>query len=145
MITKGLMSSNSCEWATPQTFFDKYNTQMDFTLDVCATIENAKCINFFTKEQNGLVQPWNGRVWCNPPYGKEITKWIDKALNERVFCEWIYMLLPSRTDTKWFHKLMNSGCWIEFIKGRLKFNDGKQSAPFPSIIVIIKGYNLKRI
>lgn len=138
MITKGLLTSNTDEWATPKEFFDKLNKIYNFTLDPCATKENHKCKNYFTKEQDGLKQEWGGnRVFCNPPYGREISKWVEKAYNENKKGTFIVMLVPARTDTKWFHNYIYKKHEIRFIKGRLKFNDGKQSAPFPSMLVIM--------
>ena len=140
MLNNGLMSSKSCEWATPQKFYEELNNEFVFDLDPCATIENHKCDTFYTKEINGLKRSWGGhRVFCNPPYGKEIGKWVEKAYKENLLNNvFIVMLLPARTDTKWFHNWIykKSNAEIRFIKGRLKFNDGKQSAPFPSMIVI---------
>ena len=140
MITKGLMSSNTDEWATPQAFFDELNKEFNFDLDPCATHENHKCNYYITKEQDGLKTSWKGhRVFCNPPYGSEIGKWVEKAYNENkdnnVF---IVMLLPARTDTRWFHNWIYKKHEIRFIKGRLKFNDGPKAAPFPSMIVIME-------
>ena len=139
MINKGLMSSNTDEWATPKLFFEELNKKYNFTLDPCATNENHKCNYYFTKEQDGLKQSWSDqRVFCNPPYGREINKWVEKAYNENknknVF---VVMLVPARTDTRWFHDYIYNKHEIKFIKGRLKFNDGKQSAPFPSMLVIM--------
>ena len=134
MISKALYSSNSAEWATPQEVFDKLNQEFHFTLDVCATKENAKCKRFFTKEQNGLSQSWkNESVWMNPPYGREIGKWIEKLSRTGGVA-----LLPARTDTRWFHDFIYGKAEIRFIKGRLKFGGCKNSAPFPSMIVIFK-------
>lgn len=79
-MNRGMMTSNTCEWETPQHIFEKYNKQYNFTLDVCATPKNAKCKRYFTKEQDGLSQEWSGRCWMNPPYGREIGKWMKKAL-----------------------------------------------------------------
>lgn len=79
-FTSGLKTSNSCEWATPKDFFKSINDEFKFDLDVCATHENAKCEKYFTKEQDGLKQLWSGKVWMNPPYGKEIGKWLEKAV-----------------------------------------------------------------
>lgn len=140
MITTGLMSSKTGEWATPQNFYNELNNKYHFTLDPCATFENHKCEKYYTKEDNGLLKIWKGeRVFCNPPYGREIGKWVEKAFNENqnnnVF---IVLLLPARTDTKWFHDYIYMKHKIKFIKGRLKFNDGKQSAPFPSMLVILE-------
>lgn len=139
MITKGLMSSNTSEWGTPKLFFEKLNKEFDFTLDPCATKDNHKCSKYFIKEQDGLKQNWRGqRVYCNPPYGKEISKWVEKAYLENQKGVFVVMLLPARTDTRWFHDYIYKKHEIRFIKGRLKFNDGNQSAPFPSMLVIMK-------
>lgn len=139
MITKGLMSSNTDEWATPIKFYEELNKEFKFTLDPCATKENHKCDKYFSKNENGLEQSWVGhRVFMNPPYGREISKWVEKAYNENKKGTFIVCLLPARTDTRWFHNYIYKQHEIRFLKGRLKFNDGKQSAPFPSMIVIMK-------
>ena len=105
------------------------------TCDVCATTDNAKCKEFYSPEQDGLAQEWTGVCWCNPPYGREIGKWVRKAAESS--CT-VVMLLPARTDTKWFHDYIYGKAEIRFIKGRLKFGDAKNSAPFPSMVVIFK-------
>lgn len=135
-------SSKTDQWATPQDFFDKLNDEFCFTLDVCADNENRKCFRYFTKESDGLSKSWDKEtVWMNPPYGREIGKWVKKAseaLGGQVVC-----LLPARTDTRYFHEYIynNPHATIRFIKGRLKFGDAKNSAPFPSMIVIFKSYD----
>jgi phage N-6-adenine-methyltransferase len=131
-------SSKTDKWATPQEFFDKYNEQYQFTLDVCATEDNAKCSKFFTEEQDGLSQEWSGTCWMNPPYGRQISKWMEKAYESSLNGATVVCLVPSRTDTKWWHTYAMKGD-IEFIKGRLKFGGAKHSAPFPSAVVIFKG------
>jgi site-specific DNA-methyltransferase (adenine-specific) len=139
MITKGLMSSNTDEWATPKAFFEELDKEFHFTLDPCATKENHKCSTYFTKEQDGLKQEWGGyNVYCNCPYGREIGKWVEKAYEENKKGTLVVMLLPARTDTRWFHNYIYKQHEIRFIKGRLKFNDGKNSAPFPSMVVVMK-------
>lgn len=139
MINKGLMSSNTNEWATPVKFFEELNKEFNFTLDPCATSENAKCKKFYTKKDDGLLKSWDNEiVFMNPPYGKEIIKWVEKAYNENLKGATIVCLLPARTDTRWFHNYIYNKHEIRFIKGRLKFNDSKQSAPFPSMLVIMK-------
>ncbi len=132
-------SSKTDLWATPQEFFDKYNEIYKFTLDVCATSENAKCDKFFTIEQDGLNQEWYGVCWMNPPYGRTINKWVKKAYESSKNGATVVCLLPSRTDTKWWHDYCMNGK-IEFIKGRLKFGNSKNSAPFPSVVVIFDNY-----
>lgn len=139
-ITKGMMSSNTDLWATPKSFFDKLNDIYNFNIDVCALPENAKCDKYFTPEIDGLSRDWIGTCWMNPPYGREIGRWIEKAYNEAQKGSIIVALLPARTDTKWFHDWIYEmhGVEVEFIKGRLKFGDSKNSAPFPSMVVVFK-------
>lgn len=139
MITKGLMSSNTDEWGTPKAFFEELDKEFNFTLDPCSTENNHKCNKYFTKEQDGLKQTWGGyRVFMNCPYGREISKWVEKAYNENKNGTMVVCLLPARTDTKWFHNYIYKKHEIRFIKGRLKFNDGKQPAPFPSMVVVMR-------
>ena len=139
-MNKALFSSNSMEWATPVEFYNSLNLEFHFTLDPCASDSNYKCRKYFTKEIDGLSQSWeNEIVFCNPPYGKEIEKWIKKCYEEHTKNGiTVVMLIPARTDTKYFHKYIYNIAEIRFIKGRLKFNDGKTPAPFPSMLVIYK-------
>ena len=138
MNTDVIFSSATDLWETPQDFFDGLDREFQFGLDACATPENAKCKNFFTQKQDGLSQNWGGygTIWCNPPYGREIGKWVQKASEESENGETVVMLLPARTDTKWFHNYIYGKAEIRFVKGRLKFGGVKNSAPFPSMIVI---------
>lgn len=139
MINKGLFTSNSNEWTTPQGFFDELNAEFTFTLDPCATPENAKCKKFFTQEQDGLQQDWSHDVvFCNPPYAREIGKWVEKAYKENKKGATVVLLIPARTDTKYFHEYIYKKHEIRFIKGRLKFGDGKNPAPFPSMVFVMK-------
>lgn len=93
MINDSLFSSRTEEWATPQDLFNKLNTEFNFTLDPCATADNAKCSKFFTKEQDGLAQSWQGeRVFMNPPYGRSIGLWIKKAYEEAGGGRWLFVL-----------------------------------------------------
>ena len=135
-----MFSRESDEWSTPRDLFDKLNEEFKFTLDPCATAENAKCKRYFTAEQNGLLQDWGGEtVFCNPPYSK-IGKWVEKAYREghkdgTVVC----LLIPARTDTKYFHKFILHRSEIRFLKGRLRFSGAQYNAPFPSMVVIFRG------
>lgn len=136
-----LFSSKRHDWETPQQFFDKLDREFHFTLDPCATPKTAKCEKFFTSKENGLLQDWSGEtVFCNPPYGRELAKWIEKCANEsRKPNTRVVMLIPARTDTIAFHEFIYGKAEIRFIKGRLKFRvDGKEEypAPFPSMVVI---------
>ena len=138
-VNNGLFTSLTDEWATPQDFFNRQNKIYGpFDLDVCANKENAKWLNYFDRSINGLIQDWSGKCWMNPPYGKEIKKWMEKAYNESKKGVFVVCLVPSRTDTKWFHEYALKG-EIVFIKGRLKFGGAKNSAPFPSALVIFNG------
>lgn len=144
-MNEGMFSSKTDEWETPQLLFDELNKEFDFLLDVCATPENAKCKNFYTKEQNGLLQPWSLRNWMNPPYGREIVMWIATAFAESLKDNITVALLPARTDTRWFHDYIYNKFEIRFLKGRLKFGGSKNSAPFPSMIVIFNTRREKKI
>jgi len=137
-------SSQTDAWETPQDFFDKLNKIHNFTLDVCATPENAKCAQYLTKEINGLIADWHDHVcWMNPPYGREIGKWIKKA-HEASRPNWqhkgakVVCLLPARTDTAYWHDYIIPHGKVEFLKGRLKFGNAIFNAPFPSAIVIFE-------
>lgn len=138
MITKGLFTSNTDQWATPKAYFEEINKEFDFNLDPCADETNHKCDLYYDRQANGLSKNWGGyRVYCNPPYGREISKWVEKSyLESKKDNTLVVMLLPARTDTRWFHDFIYHKAEIRFIKGRLKFNDGKQGAPFPSMLVI---------
>ena len=137
MINKGLFSSNTELWATPQDFFDKLNQEFGFTLDPCALPDNAKCAKFFTPEDDGLAQDWSGeRVFCNPPYGRKIAAWVKKCHDEAQKGVFVVMLIPARTDTSYFHDYIYHKAEIRFIRGRLKFGNAEQGAPFPSMLVI---------
>lgn len=132
-------SSKKDDWETPWEFFEKYNKKYNFELDVCANKTNKKCDSYFTVEENGLLQSWEGKTcWMNPPYGRQIGKWVQKAYEESKRGATVICLLPARTDTKWFHDFCIKGN-IEFIKGRIKFVGAEHPAPFPSMIVEFKG------
>ena len=132
-------SSKTDMWATPQDFFDALDAEFHFTLDACAVKENAKCEAYYTPEQDGLDQPWTGRVWCNPPYGRNVGQWVKKAHDTASGGGFVVMLLPARTDTRWFHDYIYRKTEVRFIKGRLKFGSCQNAAPFPSMVVIFGG------
>lgn len=140
MINKqALFSSKTHEWETPQHFFDILNDEFHFTLDPCSTHMNAKCEKHYTREEDGLKQSWTGEtVFCNPPYGRELPVWIEKAAKSAGSGTIVVMLLPARTDTKAFHKYIYNKAEIRFIRGRLKFGNAKNAAPFPSMVVIFR-------
>jgi site-specific DNA-methyltransferase (adenine-specific) len=132
-------SSRSDEWETPADLFAELDRAFSFTLDPCATVENAKCPHYFTREQNGLVQPWTGRVFLNPPYGRRITPWLRKAWEsvQSGQVELVVCLVPSRTDTAWWHDYCERG-ERTFLPGRLRFGNAKSGAPFPSVLVVFR-------
>jgi site-specific DNA-methyltransferase (adenine-specific) len=139
MNTSVMFSSETDMWATPQEFFAELDQEFNFTLDPCASPENAKCAKYFTVEDDGLRQDWAGHtVFCNPPYGRQIGKWVKKCYEEsRKPGTTVVMLIPARTDTSYFHDYVyNKAREIRFIRGRLKFGNSKNSAPFPSMVVI---------
>jgi phage N-6-adenine-methyltransferase len=134
-INQGLMTSITDQWATPQDFFDQQNAlHGPFDVDVCADATNAKCAVYFDKDTDGLKQTWAGKCWMNPPYGRDIGKWMKKAYESGAT---VVCLVPSRTDTKWWHDYAMKG-EITFIKGRLKFGSALNSAPFPSAVVVFR-------
>ena len=135
-----LFTSNSDEWATPNDLFNNLDEEFLFTLDPCATQENHKCEKWYSITDDGLSLPWGGEhVFCNPPYS-QIAKWVEKAYREAQTDKTVVVLLiPSRTDTRYFHDYIYGRSEIRFIKGRLHFNESKGPAPFPSMIVIFRG------
>lgn len=130
-------SSNTDLWATPQDLFDQQNAKYGFTLDVCALPDNAKCQRYFTPADDGLAQVWSGVCWMNPPYGRVIGSWMAKAYRSALQGAVVVCLVPARTDTAWWHEYAMKG-EIEFLRGRLKFGGHKNSAPFPSAIVVFR-------
>jgi phage N-6-adenine-methyltransferase len=138
MNTELMFSSKNNEWETPQTLFDELNKEFNFTLDPCSTHKNHKCNKYFTIEEDGLKQDWsNERPFVNPPYGRELGKWVEKCRNEYIKGTNIVLLIPSRTDTAYQHNyIFPYAKAILFVKGRLKFGESKNAAPFPSQIVL---------
>ena len=132
-------SSKDMTFATPQDFYDKLDAEFRFTLDPCCVPETAKCEKFYTPEDDGLSQDWAGeRVFMNPPYGRAIKLWMKKAAEEAQRGTLVVCLVPARTDTAWWHDYAMQG-EIRFIRGRLKFGNAKNNAPFPSAVVVF-GY-----
>lgn len=138
--TKVLFSSKSMEWATPRDFFRKLNKQFDFNLDPCAQSHNAVCSKYFTADDDGLAQDWEGTTaFVNPPYGRGIAGWVKKSYEEG--CKngtTVVMLIPARTDTRYWHDYVMKADEVRLIKGRLKFGGGSNSAPFPSAVVVFR-------
>jgi site-specific DNA-methyltransferase (adenine-specific) len=156
-VNKGTLTSNRQDWETPQAFFNELDREFHFVLDVAATSENAKCENFYTEKEDGLSQNWGGgeqidvnpsnvvartgAVWCNPPYSKQLGKWVKKASEESKKGVTVVMLIPSRTETRWFHDYIynKDNVEIRFVKGRIRFSGSSVNAPFPSMVVVFHG------
>lgn len=144
-MNSALLSSKKMDWCTPKDFFDTLDKEFHFVLDAAATDKTAKCSLYYTPETDGLSQSWNhgGSVFCNPPYGREIGKWVRKAYEESKSGATIVLLIPARTDTNYFHEYIYGKAQIRFVRGRLRFTDDNGNvadpAPFPSMVVIYNG------
>jgi phage N-6-adenine-methyltransferase len=135
---KAMFSSQTGLWSTPQDFFDRLNREFHFTLDPCTDGTNAKCPHYFTEADDGLAQTWAPHVvFMNPPYS-QIAAWIRKAYEEAQAGATVVALIPSRTDTRYWHDYVMKADEIRFVKGRLKFGEGRNSAPFPSAVVVFR-------
>lgn len=142
-MNKALLSSKNMCWCTPHDFFDKLNKEFSFVLDAAATEKSAKCSLYYTPETGGLSLSWDcgGAVFCNPPYGREISKWVEKAYKESATVKYpIVLLIAARTDTAYFHDYIYGKVEIRFIRGRIRFTDESGNtaypAPFPSMVVV---------
>jgi len=149
MVDAALFSSATTEWSTPQDFFDKLDREFGFQLDAAATPDNAKCARFYTDRNNGLREDWTpGPVWCNPPYGRGMSAaWVKKGHDEAIrHRQTVVMLVPSRTDTRWFHDFVYNkiGVEVRFVRGRLKFGGSTNSAPFPSMVIVFRGREMDK-
>jgi phage N-6-adenine-methyltransferase len=132
-------SSASDEWPTPRWLFEALDREFGFTLDPCATVRNAKCRRFFTRTDDGLLQDWGTEsVFMNPPYGRVIGEWVAKARRSARLGATVVCLLPSRTDTRWWHDHVLKADDLRFFRGRLTFEGGKHPAPFPSVVVVFR-------
>ena len=148
MINGALFSSAKDDWETPQSLFDELNKRYHFQLDAAANAKNHKCDEWYGTDKDGLCMPWNSITWINPPYGRSVYYWVRKASKEVKYgnCPIAVMLLPARTDTKWYHEFIYHaerdrfypGIHVSFLRGRLKFVGAQYPAPFPSMIVEFK-------
>jgi len=133
-MTSYMPKAKSSEWGTPQWLFDELDEEYGFTLDVCASEQNAKCERYNTIQQPKLWTWTNETCWMNPPYGVALNEWMLRASTEPS-CT-VVALVPSRTDTRWWHEyVMQRAYEIRFVKGRLKFEGAKDAAPFPSAVI----------
>jgi phage N-6-adenine-methyltransferase len=131
--------SQSDQWATPRALVAALSEELGpFELDVCASAENACAPRYFTVEQDGLAQMWSGVVWMNPPYGRGMGRWVEKAAASvrEGACVRVVCVVPARTDTRWWQVIRREASLVRFLPGRVKFGDGRGSAPFPSAVVV---------
>ena len=146
-MNKGMFTSKKDDWRTPNSLYERLDVIYNFKLDAAASNENHKAPIWFTKDQNALLQDWNvgGSVFCNPPYGKGIGRWVEKAYLEALKGITIVLLIPARTETRWFQDYIlkparEGAAKILFVRGRIKFEDengtARYNAPFPSAIVV---------
>jgi len=136
-----VFSSKSMEWPTPRSLFEKLDKEHKFNLDPCAQSHNALCPKYFTPEDDGLIQDWQGHnAFVNPPYGRAVGHWVKKCYEEtRKDNTTAVLLIPSRTDTRYWHDYVMKANEIHFIKGRVKFGGGAYAAPFPSAVIVFRG------
>ena len=139
-VRRGEMSvhfmSQSVDWATPKGVFDALDAEFRFNDDPCPL--------YGASHEDGLARPWGTSTFVNPPYGGEIGKWTRKAREESLLGKIIVMLIPSRTDTRWWHDDIMKADEIRFVKGRLRFGNATTGAPFPSAVVVFRGvYGIK--
>jgi len=145
-FNRGLFSSARLDWASPADVFEALDKEFHFGLDVCATAETAKCQRYFTKADDALIRDWAGeRCYMNPPYGREIGGWIRKAFEESLKGVLVVCLIPSRTDTAWWHDYVMRADEIRFVRGRIHFDGHKHGVPFPSAIVVYEARALQSV
>lgn len=149
-VNSGLFTSTTDEWPTPDDLFSALDTEFGFTLDPCATADNNKCPRYYTKAVDGLTQPWPGVVYMNPPYGREVGKWVAKAYQASRAGATVVCLIPARTDTSYWHDYAMRAAEVRFIRGRLHFDNARQqgrkesgeskahNAPFPSVVIVFR-------
>jgi phage N-6-adenine-methyltransferase len=133
-------SSATAEWPTPQWIVDQLGSEFGpFDLDPAADLLNAKAPAYYTAADDGLAQPWRGRVWLNPPYGRGIKHWMAKARSEVALgnADLVVCLVPARVDTRWWRDSLAAASLVRFWPGRIAFADGAAPAPFPSAIIVL--------
>ncbi len=135
MLNPGLFTSERGDWRTPPAFYDELDREFHFDFDPCPAVNPD-----FEMRADGLSAAWAPRtVFCNPPYGPEIGHWVRKGYMEARLGATVVMLVPSRTDTRWWHEWCMKG-EVRFVRGRLKFGGASNPAPFPSAVVIFRPY-----
>ena len=136
-----LYSAKKEDWATPWSLFNVVNKEFNFVLDAAASKENSKCALFIDEKKDALKQSWydiakGGAVWLNPPYGRSLSKWVEKAYKESVKGCTVVCLTFARTDTQWWHNWVMKAAEIRLIPGRITFVGAKAGAPAPSCLIV---------
>jgi phage N-6-adenine-methyltransferase len=141
-ISTTLFASNRADWGTPYDLFWRLDALFGpFSLDAAANVRNGKCERVYTEIEDGLKQPWDAVTFCNPPYGRDVGRWVEKAVHEVLSgnCPRAVLLLAARTDTRWFHDLvLRYASQLLFVRGRVHFDGGVGPAPFPSMIAVFE-------
>ncbi len=130
MLNSGLFTSETCEWNTPASVYAVLDAEFHFTHDSAP--------EGYAELWSSLTESWQGTIFCNPPYGRTIGQWIQKGYESAQAGATVIMLIPSRTDTAWWHDFVMKADQIRFIRGRLKFSGTKWNAPFPSVIIVFQ-------
>lgn len=131
-------SSKRADWATPIELFLLLDAEFRFTLDAAATDGNAKTPMYFTERDDALTRRWDGVVWVNPPYGRTIGRWVEKAIRSAGIGAVVVMLVPARTDSVWFQQLARHAFEVRLLAGRVTFEGAADPAPFPSAVVVLR-------
>lgn len=135
------LNSSVCHtWRTPPDFYARLDAEFAFTLDAAASSDNALAPTYYTEDDDGLRQDWTGTVWCNPPYGRTIGRWLAKGRRsaESGSADVVVMLVPARTDTAYWHEHVMRADEVRLVAGRLRFS-GADQAPFPCAVVVFRG------
>lgn len=134
-----MFTSLRSDWRTPKAIFEMLNKEFNFDVDICATKDNALCAEYVTPEMDAFTVDWSKwkSIYCNPPYGRAIGDWVKRADDAAKNGSTVVMLIPSRTDTRWFHDYCLK-YEIRFLCNRLNFDDSKGRAPFPSMVVVMQ-------
>lgn len=140
MVNSVIFESRNMCWETPPYLFDKINAEFSFTLDAAASTENAKVAQYYTETDDALKQTWNGNVWLNHPYGRQIVQFMQKACEETTCgnSELVVCLVPVRSDTKWWHHFAMQATEIRLFDRRVRFVGAEHTAPFPSCLVVFR-------
>jgi phage N-6-adenine-methyltransferase len=144
MRAEVMFSSVSDEWETPPALFATLDREFGFELDLAATGANAKCARFYSREEDAFTREWRGVCWLNPPYGRAIGRWVERAYQAAAAGACVVLLLPARTDTRWFHAYALQAPEIRLLPGRLRFVGAAHAAPFPSMVVVFDGRDRTR-